>query len=131
MKKLFTMILLLAFSLPALAAEVTLVCSYVDKDGDKNEREIGFDAAAKTITIYGKVLPVDQKVDGRWKPNTEGNYDECYISNIAFGCRSTYQNSRRYKEDWSVSRIDGEYQSGLEDGKYSKKGKCVPLKQAF
>lgn len=131
MKKLFTMILLLLVALPTLAAKVTLVCSYVDKDGDKNEREIGFDAAAKTITMYGVAYPVDQKVDGRWEPNTVGNYDECYMSNIAFGCRSTLFNSRDYEHDWSVSRTDGEYQSGLKGGKYTIKGKCAPLKQAF
>ena len=131
MKKILPMILMLSFALPVLAAEVKLVCSWVDKDGDRISKEIAFNEAAKTVSIDGKAYPVDQKVDGHWKPNAEGNYDECYISNIAFGCRSTYRNERDYSSDWSVSRMDGAYQGKIKDGKYNDRGNCVPLKQAF
>jgi hypothetical protein len=49
---------MLSFSLPVLAAEVKLVCSWVDKDGDKISKEIAFNEATKTVSIYGEAYPV-------------------------------------------------------------------------
>lgn len=125
MKKLFAMILLLAFMLPALAQEVKLTC---DTDWSNTPTSgihtyvLGFDEAAGTVLVGGESHSIKTKNSGAETDNT----DEYFISDASFGYTSYYEG--KAQKTVTISRINGKYSRTDYPG---VTGKCVRFKQEF
>lgn len=130
MKKILPMILLLSFSLPAMAAEVLLKCDATTENGKTYSRIVGFDEAAGTVTVEQNKYTVNtHHHSGHKILNIENFWVAYHINRTGFG-GAFYQikegeDSARVGDAWEVSRMDGSYSSD------AGRGKCVPFKQAF
>lgn len=113
------MILLLSFSLPSMAAEVTLKCSLA-----KGGSEIwGFDEANGIVTAFGQKERVKTECD-----KSISNCNMYFITPEEIGFWRFHKGERSDKI-LKISRMDGEY--SWQHGTEIEKGKCVPFKQAF
>ena len=119
MKKILPMILLLSFSLPALAAEVILKCSLAD-----GRSEIwGFDEANGTVTAFAKKTSVNEECG-----KSISYCNKYFITPEEFGMRR-FLSGVDSGNILKISRMDGEY--SWQHGTEIEKGKCAPFKQAF
>jgi hypothetical protein len=122
MKKIIPMILLLSFSMPAMATEVKLRCTTVDG----SNLSINYDEEAKTVN--------------GWEPKAESvctsDPGKCRRSNIADATIwiETYEGGK-VKVHQEVDRMSGAYRhiewnsDGTQQGVWT--GTCVKFKQAF
>jgi hypothetical protein len=117
MKKILPMILLLSFSLPAMAAEQTLVCNVgfpINKNGYPLTETYLFDPVAKTF-----------------KPGN-GDARANFRDDDGVSVDDEKMEARGSRHITMISRIDGSYKwTYRETGQTVKEGKCAPLKQAF
>jgi hypothetical protein len=117
MKKILPMILILSFSLPAMAAEQILVC----KVGYPNNHN-GY--PLEEIFIFDPVNKVFREAEGSHSgdfSDSEGIYID-----------DTKMEARGSSHITTIIRIDGSYKwTYRETGQTVKEGKCAPLKQAF
>lgn len=114
MKKVFVMILLLVFSMPALSVEIKLVC----KLNGESDFSYSFDEEKRTVNGYS--------IDDRCR-------SACiryFISDTEFGDFYLDEEGRLLRRD-SISRSDGSYHQEDSDYKVIKTGTCVLFKKAF
>jgi hypothetical protein len=118
MKKLFVMILLLAFSMPSFAQEVKLICKLVDSDGTRDTRNISFDEERGTV-------------DGvNINASCSSGCNRYFISDTEFGWTNVRNNGDESFRI-TVGRSDGEYRFIGSSGRLVSSGTCVPFKKAF
>jgi hypothetical protein len=113
MKKILPMILLLSFSLPGMAEEITLECQTTSPDGHHYREIMAFDEAAGTVFFTSS--------DGVKRKIPTG-----YITREEFGSRAADADGYNTR----ISRSTGNIQ--IDDhGRIIGSGQCVLFKQAF
>lgn len=114
MKKLFTMILLLSISLPALAEEQTLSCTlkYVSSSIAEWTKLYKFDPIKKTF-LNANYDDNDRLIGFRAELGA-------YVDETTMGYGRV-----------TISRIDGSYKRLNRDGSLYVTGTCVVVKNAF